>query len=85
MSENVICGIKNLLHARGSTINHLHIGWFGGEPMMAYSVVKDIMDYVNHGMPHPDNFYLTSDMTANGWLLSASKFSDLMAMDVESF
>ena len=84
MDDKVIEGIKNLILARSKTLKNLEINWFGGEPMLAYDVIKDIMEYSKY-LSIRYNFKLTSSMTTNGSLLTIKKFKELYELYVRWF
>ncbi len=84
MRAPVVTGIKKLIEARASGLSHLHISWFGGEPLAAYDVVKDISKSAqatasNHGARY------TAEMTTNGYTLSKSRVIELADLGVRKY
>ena len=45
MTSRVVNAVKSLLHNRVSTLDRLDIGWFGGEPLLASEIVRDIQSH----------------------------------------
>jgi uncharacterized protein len=45
MKPDVVMGVKNLILNRSTDLAFLKISWFGGEPMLGYNGVMDIMEY----------------------------------------
>ncbi len=84
MDNDTISGIKNLILIRSKTLKILEINWFGGEPMLGYNVIKDIMEYSKELSIRYD-FKLISSMTTNGSLLTIKKVKELYELYVRRF
>ena len=84
MDNDTISGIKNLILIKSKTLKILEINWFGGEPMLAYNVIKDIMEYSKELSIRYD-FKLISSMTTNGSLLTIKKVKELYELYVRRF
>jgi uncharacterized protein len=80
MKTGTINGIKALLEKRCSELDIINIDWFGGEPLMAKDIIKDISKFVmSMTYLHPYLRY-GGTMTTNAYLLdikTASELSDL--------
>ena len=81
MRPEVIEGIKNLISRRAAAgLEELHIGWFGGEPLLAKPVILDIC---RHAKSESDrfgfNFY--GSMTTNAYLLTPDVLSELVGLN----
>lgn len=68
MSEQTINGVKALIKARISGIKHLHLSWFGGEPLAAKDVIYDITEYAQRECAS-NQVTLTGNLTTNGYFL----------------
>ena len=69
MQAPVISGIKELLKNRIKDIDRLSISWFGGEPLLAKSVVLDIGTFAYElSAAYGVNF--RAGFTTNGFLLN---------------
>lgn len=80
MSHRVVDGIKNLITQRSADMTSISIGWYGGEPLIARPVIREIADHVaavrccsDHSIRY-DGF-----ITTNGYLLSPDVAQDLFA------
>lgn len=82
MPESVIAGIKNLLLQRAPKLKVLHLSWFGGEPLAAYDVVKDISALASE-LGNQYGFKSVGSMTTNGYTLTESRFLELDKYGVE--
>ena len=83
MRPEVVQGVKRLIDRRGGDLAHLRISWFGGEPMLARSVVEEIASHARSlstaGLTYD------SDMTTNGWLLDHSAAGRLADLGIRTF
>lgn len=84
MRPEVVEGVKNLLLARGPELKFLGLSWFGGEPLMAYDIVLDIMHLANRVAAN-GNFVLSSNMTTNMSLLTRERLDALTALRVSHY
>ena len=84
MSADTIAGIKNLVRGRIEEIDELNVSWFGGEPLLAYDIVKDICAFSRDiAIAHGAAF--TSEITTNGYRLSEERFLELASLGVSSY
>jgi uncharacterized protein len=85
MSAETILGIKRLIDRRLGSLESLSISWFGGEPLLARSVVEEISDHVVRlAAERPDLVY-EGDMTTNGFLLDAAAVELLAQLGIRLF
>lgn len=82
MKPDVIIGVKNLIGSRINDISSLSINWFGGEPMVAYRQIIDIMEHVNR---IKNQVSFNSEMTTNGYLLNGEKFARLVELGISKY
>jgi uncharacterized protein len=81
MNHQIVSGIKKYLERRTPHLKHLHISWFGGEPLLAKDIVMDIMQHANT-LAELHNCKLSSSMTTNAYLLSRDTLDELCAAKV---
>jgi len=84
MSEETISRLKALLSSRIPELSHLHISWFGGEPLAAADVVFEISEHIQPLIQEHDVAY-TAHMTTNGSLLTLERFNRLVKLGVNHF
>lgn len=63
---------------------HVHISWFGGEPLLAFDVIENIMRNVS-AMCKARGRHFTSNMTTNAYLLTLDKFKILYDYGVKAY
>ncbi|KQU24559.1 radical SAM protein [Bacillus sp. Leaf13] len=85
MSPNIVQAIKNFLDNRAPKLNHLTINWFGGEPLLAKDIVKDISHYATLLSKKYDDLSYIAGITTNGYLLSPSTFEELVEEGVTQY
>lgn len=86
MPPTVITGVKNLLRVRAPELKELHVSWFGGEPLVAFKVIQDVMSYIIDLLPGAPDLQVRSNITTNAWLLDRStlqKLNDLRVTDYQ--
>ena len=69
MKPGVVSGIKALVSNRIPELDSLRISWFGGEPLLARSVVRDISSHIIRQTKHRSDFSYNAHMTTNGFFL----------------
>jgi uncharacterized protein len=84
MSEDVIEGITSLVRRRSPTISRLHVDWFGGEPLVALGVVKELSDRLI-AVCKDSGINYVSAMTTNGYLLSSKAAQDCITREIRRF
>jgi len=81
VQDNCIALIRNRAH----DLEHLHIRWFGGEPLAASDVVERISGAIREiEDAHPDLNYVGS-MTTNGYLMDAVRAARLVGLGIRHF
>ena len=63
---------------------HIHISWFGGEPLLAFDVIENIMRNVRQ-MCYAKGRSFTSNMTTNAYLLTQDKFEQLYNLGIHAY
>lgn len=69
MKDPVVQAIKKLIARRVPELAHLSLSWFGGEPLLAKSVVQEIGAYA-HELCLEHGVRFESGFTTNGYLLT---------------
>jgi len=84
MTPRVVNAVKSLLQNRISTLDRLDIDWFGGEPLVATEIVRDIQ---SHAFELCDQYDvpLHASMTTNGYLLRADLFRSLNSIGLRHY
>ena len=85
MRAEVVRGVQRLLERRASELDRLEIDWFGGEPMLAFGVIREVQGKVLElRLRYPD-LETHGSMTTNGYLLTPTKLEELVSLDVKRF
>ena len=81
MSEEIRKRIKQLVEKKAPLLKRLSVGWFGGEPLMAYDT---IMDLSHAFLETKKTFGLQYDshITTNGYLLDRKMMLQLLSVDI---
>src|SRR4051812_32168631 len=69
MTSRVVNGIIALIDSRASSLDNLEISWFGGEPLLALSVIRRIMNHARNVAGFHPGLTISSNITTNGYLL----------------
>ena len=85
MQQDVIASIKKFLEVRVPEIDRLKVSWFGGEPLLAYATVVDLMGHINHLISANPGVRMTSDISTNATLLTKSRLVELTALGVKHY
>ena len=86
MTPEIVNATKILLSKRIPELEHLSIQWFGGEPLLAYGAIKDIMRHVKEvsGLQN-QKMKLVSSMTTNASHLTSDKLLELSDLGVSGY
>jgi uncharacterized protein len=69
MSAETIEAILNFVEKDARSLEHVDIGWYGGEPLLAMDIIEDLTEsLIDLGEEY--KFLYTSSMISNGYLLS---------------
>jgi len=81
MSATIIESILNHVEENGKVLEHVDIGWYGGEPLLAMDIIEDITEsMIDLGEEH--KFQYTSSMISNGYLLTRENVDKLRDLKV---
>jgi len=84
MSRDVVSATKRFLELRTSELDSLVIEWYGGEPLVAFSVVSEISEWVVR-LQEQRRFAYVAAMTTNGSLLRPDRAATLAALGVRHY
>lgn len=84
MKPAIVRGIENLISARSEDLDHLHVSWFGGEPLLAQDIIRDICGHAL-SLSRRGDFAYTSSMTTNGHLLTLPVARDMFDLGVTEY
>ncbi len=85
MSPGVLGGIKKLLTNRGSSLNLLDVSWFGGEPLVAYDAICEVMEHAGQLARTHSNLQVRSDITTNAYTLTKERFGKLVGLGISQY
>jgi len=68
MREAIQESVVKLIERRSSELNQLSLNWFGGEPLLGLSVIRNI-GTKSFELAKKHGYQLTGSMTTNGYLL----------------
>ncbi|MFD5888698.1 radical SAM protein [Streptomyces sp. NPDC060334] len=85
MKAPVIMGVKRLLERRIPTLRQLHIGWFGGEPLLGLRVIEEISESVQLLAQKYPGLTYTSEATTNAYKLDSPTAQRLYELDVRHY
>ncbi len=84
MKRPVREGLKALLDARVPRLESLDMGWFGGEPLFAFDVMRELGEHAI-ALCRKYGTQLTSHITTNAYMLDPEKSNFLVSMNTRSF
>lgn len=84
MSTKTVDAIKRLITLRSGDLRHLSISWFGGEPLVAYDIVRDLTSFAQHcAADHGYEFF--SAITTNGYALNEKRIVELASVGIKKY
>ncbi|NVI84315.1 radical SAM protein [Janthinobacterium sp. BJB401] len=84
MKDDTIKAIKILIRKRLSKIHSLSLSWFGGEPLIAKDIVKDITAYAQQAAAEAGAVFY-ADITTNAYTLNKFTFESLAELGIRSY
>jgi len=84
MSPPVVAGVKRLLAERVPDLRNLHIAWFGGEPLLALGVIREISARATELAGACGTGY-RGEMTTNGYRLDARTARELHDLGIRHY
>lgn len=86
MAPAVIEGVKALIRRKAPALRQMHLGWFGGEPLLGLATVEEITTFSRDEMEKAGQGpAFSSSMTTNGFLLDRATFEKLVGLGVTSY
>ena len=85
MSKPVVKGIKRLLSRRASSLHKLSLSWFGGEPLLAFDIIEEVMVHAKRLQERRAGMELVSDITTNAYTLTPDRFETLLRLGVRHY
>lgn len=86
MDDAVVEKIKKLIQRKleDPEIKHFHLSWFGGEPLLAYDIVRNLTVWAK-AYSESKNKRFTSAITTNGTLLNPKRIEELREAGIVSY
>ncbi|WSQ14993.1 radical SAM protein [Streptomyces sp. NBC_01231] len=85
MTSDVVSGVKNLIDRRADGLRRLQVSWFGGEPMLARSIIEEVASHAILVQDRNSNLRYESDMTTNGYMLNGEAAEFLAGIGVRTY
>lgn len=85
MSPKVQQSLKNFISRTAPRLKQLHLSWFGGEPLLAPKIVKDISAYAQQVARQYGMRSFGGNLTTNGYLLTPVLFRELLELQQSSY
>ena len=79
MTPETIAQMKKYIQNLKNSYKRIHITWYGGEPLMAFDIIKELMEEVYQNF---DKKYVSSGAVSNGYLLTENIVSDLKSLNI---
>lgn len=79
VEDNIISLIKHRL----PNLDHLHIGWFGGEPLLNFKAISRVGSQIKDA--NINGAKVTGSISTNGALLTAERARSLFELGVQTF
>jgi uncharacterized protein len=84
MEPWVVEGLKRLLERRMPGLDLLELSWFGGEPLLAKDIIRDVLTHTR-ALAAEHGVTVTSSITTNAYLLTGELFRTLLALGLSSY
>lgn len=84
MSMEIVESVKRFLIMKIPTVKLFELEWFGGEPLLAKDIVREITKLAQR-LCLEHNVTFVSVMTTNGYLLDLDTFKELLSLGINSF
>lgn len=84
MSPAIINSVKELIKKRAPDLDHLHLSWFGGEPLLGKSIISEISTFA-FDLKKNQNIKISGSMTTNAYHLNLDTMKDLNEFEIRRF
>ncbi|GGX13100.1 radical SAM protein [Streptomyces chartreusis] len=85
MTPDTVQSVKRLVGRRLDSLQQLNLSWFGGEPLLARTVVEEISSFIVDEVGARPGVRYSADMTTNGYLLDVARAESLARLGVNSY
>lgn len=85
MAPEIVRGVKALMRSRADDVDSLHLGWFGGEPLLAMDIVEDVMSQALALTAGRPRLQVIGSMSTNAFTLSRERFQRLLELRVTEY
>jgi uncharacterized protein len=85
MPAPVVDAVIAFLERRAPRLERLEIGWFGGEPLLAKSIVYQISSHAANLAVTYTGLTYAANMTTNGYLLDLNTAETLLSVGVDTY
>jgi len=85
MPADVVRSIVRFITLRSAGLRYLGISWFGGEPLLAINVIREISRRSASLAAGNSKLSYFADMTTNGYLLKRQLFEELVGLGIHRF
>lgn len=84
MKREIVEGLKRFLEQKMARLQHLTVSWFGGEPLLALSIIQEISEWI---IALAERYGVTyeADISTNGYYLSKETLQQLLRYHVRRF
>lgn len=84
MPPEIIGGLSKFISEKARSLRHLHISWFGGEPLLAPDVIGELSEsFLADARNH--NIEYTAEISTNGYFLTPELFKKLLNWQINRF
>ena len=84
MLPEVVEGVVALVRTRAPALRSFALGWFGGEPLLAFDIVEDVATRLRE-ICAANGVAFSSEMTTNGYLLDANRSTRCIAAGISRY
>lgn len=84
MDQKIINGLKTFVREKAGNLSDLHFSWFGGEPLIALGVIKELSKSFL-AIAEENHIHYSCDLVTNGYLLTKDVFQQLLSWNINQF
>ncbi len=79
MDEEIIKKVKKYIQNLKDQYKYIHITWYGGEPLLAFDIIKELMEEVYKNF---DREFVSASAVSNGYLLSETIAFEMKTLNI---
>lgn len=84
MTDETKSGVKALVKERATTLNNLHISWFGGEPLLELGIIEELSNsFMAEAKENKIDY--SADIVTNGFFLTREVLEKLLSWEVRQY